>query len=306
MKVIDNLTEHYEVFDALASPVRLEIINILLQNNEMNMDDIARELHVSKSALTVHIKKLEAAGIIAVRLSLAKRGTQKLCRVKEDKLIVNIIPEYKELDSFETELNVGQYSSYSVEPTCGLSTKTKRIDPMDDPRFFSSPERFNAGIIWFTSGYVEYRIPNLLTNNEQAIELRISAELCSEAPGVLEHYPSDIYFHVNGVELGYWVSPGELFDRPGRFTPQWWYKNFPQYGRMKIITVNESGTYLDGLFLSSTNIEALKLDTSPEISFKIEVPKTARHVGGVTIFGKDFGDYNIGIKTKVLYKNRTT
>lgn len=305
MKIVENLMDGYEIFDALASHTRLEILNTLLKNTEMNMDDISKELNISKSSLTMHIKKLEAAGLITVRLSLARRGTQKLCRINEDKLIINILPEEKELDSFETELNVGQYSSYCVEPTCGLSTIENRIDPMDDPRYFSAPERFNAGIIWFTSGYVEYKMPNRLQSDETAVEIQIFMELCSEAPGVLEHYPSDIYFYVNGKQLGYWVSPGELFDRPGRFTPSWWYKNFPQYGRMKIITINENGTYLDGLFLSPVTVKDIQLDTCTEISVRIAVPQNAAHVGGVTLFGKGFGDYNEGIKTKVLYKKKS-
>lgn len=305
MRIIENLSDGYELYDALASYVRIDILKALLKNNEMNMDDIAKELNISKSSLTMHIKKLENAGLISVRLSLARRGTQKLCRINEDKLIINILPEEKELDSFETELNVGQYASYCVEPTCGLSTTEKRIDPMDDPRYFSSPERFNAGIIWFSSGYVEYKMPNQLHTNETAVEIQISMELCSEAPGVLEHYPSDIYFTVNGKQLGYWVSPGELFDRPGRFTPSWWYKNFPQYGRMKILTINESGTYLDGLFLSPITVKDIELDTCTEISVRIEVPKDAKHVGGVTLFGKGFGDYNAGVKIKVLYKKNS-
>lgn len=304
MRVIENLTEGYAVYDALASYTRLDILNVLLKNNEMNLDDISKALNITKGSLTMHIKKLEEAGLISVRLALARRGTQKLCRINEEKLIINIIPQPKELDFFETELDVGQYTSYNVEPTCGLSTTKKRIDPMDDPRYFSSPERFNAGIIWFTSGYVEYRFPNQLHSDETAKEIQISMELCSEAPGVLENYPSDIYFYVNDIELGFWTSPGELFDRPGRFTPAWWYKNFPQYGRMKIITINENGTYLDGLFLAPVTIQDIDLDNRPEISIKIAVPKTARHVGGVNIFGKGFGDYNEGIRAKVLYKKK--
>ena len=79
--------------------------------------------------------------------------------------------------------------------------------------------------------------------------IQISLELCSEAPGVLSYFPSDIYFIVNGKNLGY-GHPRELFDRKGRYTPEWWFNNFPQYGRIKVITINETGTYLDGLLLS--------------------------------------------------------
>lgn len=302
MLIVENLNDGKELFDALGSEIRIEILNALLVKPEMNMDEISKKLHISKGALTAHIKKLESAGLVSVRLCLARRGTQKLCRINQDKLIVNIIPEKKELLSYEVELDAGQYSMYSVEPTCGLATTQKCISPIDDPRYFSSPERFNAGILWFSSGYVEYKFPNQLHTNEKVIELQISVELCSEAPGVLENCPSDIYFYVNDIKLGYWTSPGELFDRIGRFTPHWWYKNFPQYGRMKILAINENGSFLDGLNLSNVTINDLKFDQNNEISIRIEVPKDARHVGGVTLFGKGFGDYAEGITAKVLYK----
>lgn len=110
MRVIEDLIDGYEVYDALASYTRLEILKVLLKNNEMNLDEISKSLHIAKGSLTMHIKKLEAAGLISVRLSLARRGTQKLCRINEEKLIINIIPQKKELNSFETELNVGQYA----------------------------------------------------------------------------------------------------------------------------------------------------------------------------------------------------
>ncbi len=301
MLVIHNLNEGVELFEALGSEVRIEILKALLEKPEMNLAELAKKLHVSKGTLSVHIKKLESAGLISIRLSLAKRGTQKLCRINHEKLIINIIPDEQELHSYEIELDAGQYASYDVEPTCGLATAEYYISPFDDPRYFSSPERFKASVIWFSSGYVEYRFPNQMHANETPLELQIYLEMCSEGPGIQAHYPSDIYFFVNGVKLGYWTSPGELFDRIGRFTPSWWFKNFPQYGRMKAITVNERGTFLDGLSLSNVTISDLKFNTSEEISIRIEVPKNARHVGGVTLFGKGFGDYDEGIKAKVLY-----
>lgn len=304
MKIIDNLSDGKELFDALASDIRIDILKLLRKNHEMNMEDISSELNILKSSLTMHIKKLEDAGLVNIKLSKAKRGTQKLCSINEDKIIINILPEFQEYDYFEAELNIGQYTGYNVEPTCGLSTTEKRIDPMDDPRYFSSPERFNAGIIWFSSGYVEYRMPNTLHKDETAVELQISMEMCSEAPGVVANYPSDVYFYVNDVQLGFWISPGELFDRPGRYTPDWWYENFPQYGRLKILTINNNGTFLDGLLLSNITIKDIKFDENAEYSIKIEVPKTAKHVGGVTLFGKGFGDYNVGIHSKVLFSKK--
>ena len=37
------------------------------------------------------------------------------------------------------------------------------------------------------------------------------------------------------------------------------------------------------------------------IKFKLEVPETAEHVGGLTIFGKGFGNYNQDINVKIAY-----
>ncbi|NLE04411.1 MAG: hypothetical protein GX638_06370, partial [Crenarchaeota archaeon] len=39
-----------------------------------------------------------------------------------------------------------------------------------------------------------------------------------------------------------------------------------------------------------------------DISFKILVPKDAINVGGLTLFGKGFGDYNSGIEVKMFYE----
>jgi hypothetical protein len=38
----------------------------------------------------------------------------------------------------------------------------------------------------------------------------LSLELGSEAPGFCDNYPSDIYFYVNGIEIGCWTSPDDL------------------------------------------------------------------------------------------------
>ena len=42
--------------------------------------------------------------------------------------------------------------------------------------------------------------------------------------------------------------------------------------------------------LSQVSLEDLHLTDSPLITFRIEVKETAKNVGGVTLFGKDFGN----------------
>ena len=46
----------------------------------------------------------------------------------------------------------------------------KIIGVVDDPRFFASPERFGAEILWFGHGYVEYMLPCYLQENQELIE----------------------------------------------------------------------------------------------------------------------------------------
>ena len=59
----------------------------------------------------------------------------------------------------------------------------KRQGELDDVRYFDHPDRFNADIMWFTEGYVEYVIPNLTPRNQKITQLSLSAEISSEAPG---------------------------------------------------------------------------------------------------------------------------
>ncbi|MBQ2712297.1 MAG: ArsR family transcriptional regulator [Clostridia bacterium] len=307
MRIIENLREGLPLFDALNSEIRIQIIQLLLKNHQMNMNDLALTLNIPKSTLTPHIKKLVQAELISVSLSSQARGAQKICQIAEDKLIVNIQPQATKQKIYESEIDVGQYTGCFVLPTCGLATSERVVgDAFDDSRFFYCPDRFQASVLWFAQGYIEYTVANMLSSKEKPEELQIFVELCSEAPGVLSYYPSDISFIVNGVNLGYWTSPGEFFDRKGRYTPQWWFPNFPQYGIMKVLIINETGTYLDGLFLSPTTIHNLQLDKSNSISLRLEVPETAKNVGGLTLFGKKFGDYEHGIRFRLLCSENET
>lgn len=63
-----------------------------------------------------------------------------------------------------------------------------------------------------------------------------------------------------------------------------------------------SGTYLDGVMKSEEiTIDTLALSAQPYISFKIEIKKDAKHVGGINIFGKSYGDYPQNIVMHVEY-----
>jgi predicted transcriptional regulator len=303
MKNIKNIYDCLPVCSALSSSVRIEIVNQLLKNKSMNLDNLAKILGLTNGAITAHIKKLSEAGIINVTISSGVRGSQKLCTLAVDKIIIDIIGNDVQTNTYDFEVDVGQYSDYQILPTCGIVTKDTIIGELDDPRYFSYPERFNAGLLWFTEGFVEYKIPNALKQNQKAIELQFTFEIASEAPGFSSQYPSDIYFYVNEKELGYWTSPGEFNDRPGIVSPNWWFKNLGQYGRYKMLIINKDGTFIDGLPIGNTTIEDLGIYHNSSITFKIEAPSKAANKGGVTLFGKSFGDYPDGIKIRLVYEN---
>ena len=54
---ITSLNEGLELFKALGSDVRIEILNILLENDNMSMNELASRLNITNGALTSHIKR---------------------------------------------------------------------------------------------------------------------------------------------------------------------------------------------------------------------------------------------------------
>lgn len=302
MIYINNLKENLKLFEALASPIRLQIIELLHHGNEMNINELAKSLNLTNSALTMHIQKLSNCGLIRVKLSSVMRGTQKLCSLTDDRILIELVDKEGAGNFYETELDVGQYADYSINPTCGMSDRNALLGPLDDPQVFSYPERFHANIIWYTDGYVSYRFPNKLLPTQIPQELQISLEISGEAPGAVENFPSEIQLIVNDMLLGVYSCPGELFDRKGRYTPDWYNVNFGQYGRYKVLSVNREGTFLDGLAIGNTTIEQLNLSHHNDIVFKLDCRSQTEKNGGVTLFGKEFGDYNQGVKMRMFYK----
>ena len=298
---ITSLTEGLEIFKALGSDVRVEILNILLENNNMSMNELANRLNITNGALTSHIKKLESSGLITTSSESAGHGNQKICSVHLDKILIDLEKEDDFANVYNTELRVGHYSNYNICPTCGLASSKALIGEVDDPRYFEHPDRYNADILWFTKGYVEYVIPNFIPSSQKITQITISAELSSEAPGINNVWPSDISFYLNDTCIGVWTSPGDFGDVKGLFTPDWWFPNWNQYGLLKLLVINRKGTFIDGLKISDVTIDSFMLDYRSGIRFKMGVEDDAAHVGGLTVFGKTFGNYGQDIKVSINY-----
>lgn len=298
---ITSLDDGLETFKALGSDTRIQLLNILLENEQMSMNQLATELNISNGALTGHIKKLEECGLINISNESAGHGNQKMCSVTQDRIIVDIKKPIDYKNVFETEIKVGQFSRHQVWPTCGIATSESLIGEFDDIRYFNHPDRFTANILWFTKGYVEYTIPNLIPSNQRITQLSISAELSSEAPGIDNNWPSDISFYINDTKIGMWTSPGDFGDVHGMFTPQWWPQNWNQYGLLKLLVINDYGTYIDGLKISDVSTLSLHLDYSSDIRLRLAVENDSEHVGGITLYGKSFGNYDQDIRVAINY-----
>ena len=241
---IKTLDDGLEIFKALGSEIRIEIVKILLENHGMNMNELASKLKITNGALTNHIKKLEDCGIVSISNESAGHGNQKICSVYLDKILVDINAQEDFKNIYQTSLKVGHFTDYNIYPTCGIASGTALIGEVDDTRYFAHPGRYEADILWFTRGYVEYIIPNFIPCGQKIDQITISLEISSEAPGINDVWPSDISFKINGRKIATWTSPGDFGNVQGIFTPDWWYPNWNQYGLLKILVLNKKGTFI--------------------------------------------------------------
>lgn len=298
---IKSLDEGLEIFKALGSETRVEIIKILLEDNGMSMNELATRLKITNGALTGHIKKLEDCGLVNVSNETTGHGNQKKCSVYLDKILIDIEAHEDYKNIYQTSIKVGHFTDYEVYPTCGLASQSALIGEVDDTRYFSHPGRYDAEILWFTRGHIEYIVPNFIPCGQQIDQISVSMEIGSEAPGVNDIWPSDISFSINNKKVAQWTSPGDFGSIRGIFTPDWWYPNWNQYGMLKILVINKSGSYIDGLKVSDVTIQDLEINFRSTIKLKLEVPEDAEHIGGLTIFGKNFGNYNQDIDVQINY-----
>lgn len=286
-------------FECISSETRIKIIE-LLDIGPMNIKDIAKALNISSAIVTKHIQKMEEAGIITCETFAGKRGTQKICSLLLDEVILKFRNnKVAETNNYTISIPIGQYSATKVKPTCGLVSEKKIIGIMDDPRYFADPEHVSASLLWFANGFIEYSIPNFVENNKKYRSLEISFEICSEAPGYNENWPSDIYFYLNNELIGRWTCPGDFGSTHGVFTPVWW--TGTQYGLLKRITVDVTGSFIDGVRISDKTINNFNISYAEAMTFRIESREVTENPGGVSLFGKNFGNYNQDILVTVRF-----
>jgi predicted transcriptional regulator len=101
---IDTTEKYLPLYEALASKVRLRILNILASKAK-NIKDLATELNLSSAIITMHIKKLENAGLITSERVYKDGAVQKLCTLSMDSL---------EIDFPQKNLDIRSYHEFSL------------------------------------------------------------------------------------------------------------------------------------------------------------------------------------------------
>ena len=300
---IANDREHsLLVLKALASEWRLSILE-LLNTNQLSVNQIAKKLNIPLSTATMHVKSLEEAELISTTIQPAVRGQQKIC-ARRFELIEVAFPSFGNTpeNAFDVSMPIGAYVGFEVTPTCGLASETALIGMMDDPLSFWEPNRINAQILWFGCGHLDYLFPIRIPPKAQVTGVQLRMEVCSEAPTHSDDWPSDITVWVNDVEIGTWTSPSDFGGSHGALTPAWWLDADTQYGQLKRWEVNCAGTFIDGIQLSPITLAELSLGGTSLVRIRIGVKPTARHVGGLNLFGRRFGNYPEDITLRITYE----
>jgi len=286
---------------ALSSDLRLKILE-LLNERSMNVIELAQKLEVPVSTVSNSIVILEEADLIRTERQTGVRGVMKLCSRKKDNITIRLVmPNGHEIQSHYQVMPIGHYTDISVTPVCGLLSDTRSIGEQDDVASFYDQMRYDAQLLWFQQGYVEYRFSNRILKDGQLKCIEISFVACSEAPNYRMDWPSDISVFLNGVEIGTWLCPGDFGGRQGKFSPLWWNQSSTQYGILKRWRVDETGAYLDDLRISDVTISDLNIMENPFIRLSIAVKEDAVHQGGINLFGEKFGDYNQAIVMRLDY-----
>ncbi len=293
--------EAVALLKALGSEWRLRILREL-GTETRSVNQVAAALAIPAVTAAMHVKALEETGLILTKLVPASRGLQKVCsRTCEQVTIMLPTIEQGQIDAVEIAMPIGAYVDYRAAPTCGLATDVALIGIVDDPASFLEPERLNAQILWFRHGFVEYRFPYRVPPGAAATKVQVRMEICSEAPTHSDDCPSDITVWVNGVEAGTWTSPGDFGGTRGALTPGWWIDTDSQFGLQKRWEVNGVGTFVDGIQLSDVTLAELRLNASAAVAVRIGVKADARHMNGMNLFGRKFGNYPEDVVLRITY-----
>src|SRR5687768_16206757 len=107
---------------ALASLPRWRILQYLSEGGR-TVTDVARALDMPSSTAAAQIKILEEARFIHTELQAATHGLEKVCTRTYDNLTLQLpYLSGHQPNAADVWMPVGAYTSFDVNPTCGLAT----------------------------------------------------------------------------------------------------------------------------------------------------------------------------------------
>lgn len=293
-----------KVSKALSSEMRIDILKMLV-DRAMSISEIAEVFYLPVSSACMHTKILEDAGLITLLPKPGLRGTKKLCGIKSALVLVDLFAHRKQTrlrPAVIETMPIGNYSDCDIHPTCGIASAMSYLDFEDSPYGFYSGQRIQASLLWLSTGFLEYKFSNYPLLEAEVESVDFSFEICSEAPGYNNDWPSDITLWINNQRICTFLSRGDYGDHRGALNPLWWSDSLTQYGELKYLTVTNSGCLLDSKKVSDHTLKSLNLQKGYFLSLKIGVEQDAVHIGGMNLFGKSFGDHPQDINMKVSYR----
>lgn len=291
---------------ALSSKIRRKIL-LLLNTSSYSIVEIAEKLNIPVSTAAFNVKVLKDVDLVLVTAKQASKGNTKIVSRNVDKILIKLFDEVSyesEIKSHTVEVPVGSFFEAKVLPPCGMASEKSMLSIDDFPSVFYEPERFKAQIVWFSKGYLEFRIPNYFIKDKDVVDLNISFEICSEAPNYQNDWKSDITFWINDVELCTYLSDGDYGIRRGRLNPHWWPDYSTQYGKLVNIMIDNNNVFLNEKGVSGVKLKNLKITEGEYFTFRLGNKPDSKNQGGLNLFGAKFGDYAQSIIFKFDYKNK--
>ncbi len=303
------------VVKALSSDARLKILS-LLSDGDQNVQAIAAQLGLSKTATLVHINLLEQAGFITSEYRAGSVGNQRVCHKVYDRLLFDFDPQKNDSEDetyYETEIPVGNYFGFDAWAPCGLASHNHIIQKWDDPTSFCDVERVNASLVWTAFGYLEFRVPmDPLFIGKRITKVKIVMELAAHhmvrahkalclPPGIdaerITEDMTDITFWINGEEIGtQTVQVGASRD-DAVYTPAWW-RTLPYHGELVKLSLNEGGCFINRQKTSGVTAAELLKKQDRFLTLRIGIKSDASQMNGFMLFGRDFGRYQHGVLVK--------
>jgi DNA-binding transcriptional ArsR family regulator len=115
-----------DVFQAIADPTRREIINMIAQES-LHLNLVAEKFHISRPAISKHIKILTECGLITIK----QEGRHRYCQAKLDKLneVSDWVEQYRtfwtqKLDALESYLD--ELQTRQVKQTRKLVSRKRK------------------------------------------------------------------------------------------------------------------------------------------------------------------------------------